>query len=64
MTRARWAILAVGLPVVLALIAFGRCTPGSTGTVIYLADQNQVGYSVGFSVPAAQRSGPGAQQQR
>ena len=52
MTPARWAVLAGGLPVVLALIAFA--TYGwVNGTVIYLADQGQVGYSVGFSAPAA-----------
>ena len=51
MTPARWAVLAGGLPVVLALIAFA--TYGwVNGTVIYLADQGQVGYSVGFSAPA------------
>jgi uncharacterized protein RhaS with RHS repeats len=51
MTPARWAVLAGGLPVVLALIALA--TYGwVNGTVIYLADQGQVGYSVGFSAPA------------
>ena len=51
MTPARWAVLAGGLPVVLALIAFA--TYGwVNGTIIYLADQGQVGYSVGFSAPA------------
>ena len=52
MTRARWAILAGGLPVVLALIAFGVLA-WVNGTVIYLASQGQVGHPVGFSVPAA-----------
>ncbi len=52
MTRARWAILAAGLPVVLALIAFGAYGVVNR-TVIYLASQSQVGYWVGFSVPAA-----------
>jgi hypothetical protein len=51
MTRARWAALAAGLPVVLALIAWTGYF-WVHGTVIYLAGQNQVGYSVGFSVPA------------
>ena len=50
MTPARWAVLAGGLPVVLALIAFA--TYGwVNGTVLYLADQGQVGYPVGFSAP-------------
>jgi hypothetical protein len=50
MTPVRRTILAVGLPVALILI-------GLTGyfwvksTVIFLATQNEVGYSVGFSVP-------------
>jgi hypothetical protein len=52
MTRARWAVLAVGLPVVLALIAFG-VNGWVNRTVIYLADLHDVGYSVGFSVPPA-----------
>ena len=52
MTRARWVVLAVGLPVVLALIAFG-VNGWVNGTVIYLADLHDVGYSVGFSVPPA-----------
>ncbi len=43
MTPARWAVLAGGLPVVLALIAFA--TYGwVNGTVIYLADLHDVGY--------------------
>ena len=50
MTRARWAVLAAGLPVVLALIAFG-VHAWVNGTVIYLASQEPVGYPVGFSVP-------------
>lgn len=52
MTRARWAVLAAGLPLVLALIAFG-VDAWVNRTVIYLADQHHVGYSVGFSVPPA-----------
>ncbi|MGI8449332.1 MAG: DUF4097 family beta strand repeat-containing protein [Streptosporangiaceae bacterium] len=52
MTRARWAVLAIGLPVVLALVAFG-VDAWVNRTVIYLADQRDVGYSVGFSVPPA-----------
>ena len=52
LTPARRVILAAGLPVVLALIAFA-----SYGwvqrAVSYLASETQVGYSVGFSVPAA-----------
>ena len=51
MTRARWAVLAAGLPVAAALIAFG-VHAWVNGTVIYLASRSQVGYSVGFSVPA------------
>jgi hypothetical protein len=52
MTPARWAVLAVGLPVVLALIAFA--TYGWVNrTVLYLAGQSQVGYPVGFSVPTS-----------
>lgn len=51
MTRPRWAVLAAGLPVAAALIAFG-VHAWVNGTVIYLASQSQVGYSVGFSVPA------------
>jgi hypothetical protein len=52
MTRARWVVLAVGLPVVLALIAFA-VDGWVNRTVIYLADQHDVGYSVRFSVPPA-----------
>jgi hypothetical protein len=52
MTRARWAILAAGLPVVLALIGFASYG-WVNGTVVYLATENTVGYSVGFSVPPA-----------
>jgi hypothetical protein len=52
MTRARWAVLAAGLPVVLALIALAGYF-SVHNTVIYLASQGRVGYSVGFSVPAA-----------
>ena len=51
LTPARRAVLAAGLPMVLALIALGRVRLGHR-TVTYLADQNQVGYSVRFSVPA------------
>jgi hypothetical protein len=52
MTRVRWAILAAGLPVVLALIGF--VSYGWVNrTVVYLATENAVGYSVGFSVPPA-----------
>jgi hypothetical protein len=52
MTPARWAVLAAGLPAVLALIALA--TYGWVNrTVLYLADQNQVGYPVRFSVPAS-----------
>jgi Putative adhesin len=52
MTRARRAILATGVPVALALIAWvGYVWVHST--VIYLAGQSQVGYSVRLSVPAA-----------
>jgi uncharacterized protein RhaS with RHS repeats len=57
MTTARWAVLAGGLPVVLALIALA--TYGWVNrTVLYLAGQSQVGYAVGFSV---QTSGGQAQ---
>jgi Putative adhesin len=52
MTRTRWAVLAAGLPAVLALIALAGYV-WVHRTVIYLASQSQVGYSVGFSVPAA-----------
>ncbi len=52
MTRVRWAVLAAGLPVAAALIAFG-VHAWVNGTVIYLARTNQVGYQVRFSVPAA-----------
>jgi Putative adhesin len=52
MTTARWAVLAGGLPVVLALIALAAYG-WVNGTVVYLADQSQVGYSVGFSVPTS-----------
>jgi hypothetical protein len=52
MTPARWAVLAGGLPVALALIAFA--TYGWVNrTVLYLAGQSQVGYPVGFSVPTS-----------
>ena len=46
---------------VLALIAFAGYG-WVNGTVIYLAGQSQVGYSVRFSVPARRRPGPGDQQ--
>ena len=52
MTRARWAVLAAGLPVAAALIALG-VHAWVNGTVIYLASRSQVGYPVAFSVPAA-----------
>ena len=52
MTRARWAVLAAGLPVAAALIAFG-VHAWVNGTVVYLASTSQVGYQVRFSVPAA-----------
>jgi Putative adhesin len=52
MTRVRWAILAGGLPVVLALIGFASYG-WVHATTVYLATQNTVGYSVGFSVPPA-----------
>jgi hypothetical protein len=52
LTPARRAVLAAGLPVVLALIAFAGYG-WVKGTVTYLAGQNQVGYSVRFSVPTA-----------
>jgi Toastrack DUF4097 len=52
MTRAGWASLAAGLPVVLAIIAFG-VNAWVNGTVVYLASTSQVGYQVRFSVPAA-----------
>jgi hypothetical protein len=52
MTRVRWAILAAGLPVVLALIGFASYG-WVNGTVVYLATENTVGYWVGFSVPPA-----------
>jgi hypothetical protein len=52
MTRVRWVILAAGLPVVLALIGFASYG-WVNQTVVYLATENAVGYSVGFSVPPA-----------
>ena len=52
MPPARRVILAAGLPVVLALIAFASYG-WVNRTVAYLASQTQVGYSVGFSVPTA-----------
>ena len=52
MTRVRWMVLAVGLPVVMALIGFAAYG-WVNGTVVYLASENTVGYSVGFSVPPA-----------
>src|ERR1700690_2359044 len=51
-TSARRAILAGGLPVVLAIIAFG-VRSWVTQAVQLLADQSAVGYSVEFSVPAS-----------
>ena len=51
-TPARRAILAAGVPIVLVVIALGVHN-WVTGTVIYLADRNQVGYSVALSVPAS-----------
>ena len=50
MTRARWVVFATGLPVALALIAWAGYA-WVHSTVIYLADQHDVGYSVRFSVP-------------
>ena len=52
MTRTRWAVLAAGLPVAAALIAFG-VHAWVNGTVVYLASTSHVGYQVQFSVPAA-----------
>jgi Toastrack DUF4097 len=52
MTRTRWAILAVGLPVVLALIGFG-VNGWVTRSVIYLVDENQISVPVGFSASPA-----------
>ena len=52
MTPVRRTILAVGLPVVLILITLAGYV-WVKRTVIFLASQNQVGYSVGFSVPPA-----------
>ena len=49
---ARWSVLAAGLPVAAALLAFG-VHAWVNGTVIYLACGSQVGYPVAFSVPAA-----------
>jgi hypothetical protein len=51
-TPARRAILAAGVPIVLAVIALGVHS-WVNRTVIYLADRNQVGYSVALSVPAS-----------
>jgi hypothetical protein len=52
LTPVRRAVLAAGLPVVLAVIAFAGYG-WVKGTVTYLAGQSQVGYSVRFGVPAA-----------
>lgn len=50
MTSARRVILAAGLPVVLVLITLAGYA-WVRRTVIFLAGQSQVGYSVGLSVP-------------
>jgi hypothetical protein len=52
MTPVRRMILAAGLPVVLIVIALAGYD-WVQRTVILLADQSRVGYSVGFSVPPA-----------
>jgi hypothetical protein len=52
MTPMRWVILAAGLPVVLIVIALAGYV-WVRRTVVILADQSRVGYSVGFSVPPA-----------
>ncbi len=63
MTRARWVILAAGLPVVLALIA-GGVNAWVNRTVIYLADQHD-GRLLGRVQRAARPwPGPLVQQQR
>jgi hypothetical protein len=53
MTPARWTILATGLPVVLILITLAGYV-WVQRTVVFLGSQNEVSYSVGFSVPPAQ----------
>jgi DUF4097 and DUF4098 domain-containing protein YvlB len=53
MTPVRRMILAAGLPVVLIVIALAGYV-WVRRTVIFLADQSRVGYSVGFSVPPAE----------
>jgi Putative adhesin len=50
MTPVRRTTLAIGLPVVLILITLAGYA-WVRNTVIFLATQNEVGYSVGFSVP-------------
>jgi hypothetical protein len=51
MTRARWTILAVGMPVVLGLVAL--CTRAWVyGAINSLANLSPYGYTVAFSVPA------------
>jgi hypothetical protein len=52
MTPVRRTTLAIGLPVVLILITLAGYL-WVKHTVIFLATQNEVGYSVGFSVPPA-----------
>lgn len=52
MTPTRWVVLAAGLPVVLALVAFA--TFGWVNrAVVYLASRKTIGLAVAFSVPAA-----------
>jgi hypothetical protein len=52
MTRARWAILAVGVPVVLAILTV--CTGAWVhGATLSLVEQHEVGYPVAFTAPLA-----------
>ena len=51
-TPARRAILAVGVPIVLAVVALG-VQSWVKQTVIYTADRDQVGYTVALSAPAS-----------
>ncbi len=51
-TPARRAVLAVGVPIALAVIALGVHS-WVFRALIYLADRNQVGYSVALNVPAS-----------
>src|SRR5579875_1045783 len=55
MTRARWTVLAVGLPVALGMIALGT-RAWVFGAVNSLANLNAITRSVRFSAPAGTRA--------